>query len=283
MSRNLWPTSLCRRIWDALVEVEPGRRKDAVHEARWLNLLGFALRPGYGLALDDWRVAETWRLVQGKLVHPTAACRMEGWILWRRLGGGLLAGQQQALAEPVFGPMRGLHRLLVEGKGRGGDFTFAAHETSEIWRLLGALELLPLVLKIELGDMLLDLLPKRKMEGVRPAMVWAVGRIGTRVPLYGPLNTVVPPETAAAWIRRLLDASGGDAAAPLAVMQLARRTGDRYRDIPEKLRDAALRWLTAEHAPAHFLELVRSGGRLDREEQGMIFGESLPKGLRLGP
>jgi len=289
MSRNLWPTSLCRRIWDALVEVEPGRRKDAVHEARWLNLLGFALRPGYGLALDDWRVAETWRLVQGKLVHPTAACRMEGWILWRRLGGGLLAGQQQALAEPVFAPMRGLHRLVVEGKGRGGDFTFAAHETSEIWRLLGALELLPLVLKIELGDMLLDLLPKRKMEGVRPAMVWAVGRIGTRVPLYGPLNTVVPPETAAAWIRRLLDASGGDPpvagtpAAPLAVMQLARRTGDRYRDIPEKPRDAALRWLTAEHAPAHFLELVRSGGRLDREEQGMIFGESLPKGLRLGP
>jgi hypothetical protein len=287
MSRNLWPTSLCRRIWDALVEVEPGRRKDAVHEARWLNLLGFALRPGYGLALDDWRVAETWRLVQGKLVHPTAACRMEGWILWRRLGGGLLAGQQQALAEPVFAPMRGLWRLVVEGKGRGGDFTFAAHETSEIWRLLGSLELLPLVLKIELGDMLLDLLPKRKMEGVRPAMVWAVGRIGTRVPLYGPLNTVVPPETAAAWIRRLLDACGGDPpaagtpAAPLAVMQLARRTGDRYRDIPEKPRDAALRWLTAEHAPAHFLELVRNGGRLDHEEQGMVFGESLPKGLRL--
>ena len=114
-----------------------------IHEARWLNLLGFALRPGYGLAVDDWRVAETWRVVQGKLVHPTAACRAEGWILWRRIGGGLSAGQQQALAEPLLGPIRGLHRQLTTGKGRGGDFSFPPHETAEIWRLLGSLELLP--------------------------------------------------------------------------------------------------------------------------------------------
>ena len=86
------------------MEVEAGRRRSPVHEARWLNLLGFALRPGYGLAVDDWRVAETWRIVQGKLVHPAAACRMEGWILWRRIGGGLVAGQQQALAEPLLAP-----------------------------------------------------------------------------------------------------------------------------------------------------------------------------------
>ena len=95
-----------------------------MHEARWLNLLGFALRPGYGLAVDDWRVAETWRIVQGKLAHPTAACRVEGWILWRRVAGGLSAGQHQALAEPLLGPVRGLHRSLMTGKGRGGDFAF---------------------------------------------------------------------------------------------------------------------------------------------------------------
>jgi len=27
--------------------------------------------------------------------------------------------------------------------------------------------------------------------------------------------------------------------------------------------------------------LVRSGGRLDREVQGLVFGEALPKGLRI--
>ena len=282
MNRNAWPTSLCRRLWDALIENEAGRRKSTVHEARWLNLLGFGLRPGYGLAVDDWRVAETWRLVQGKLVHPSASSRLEGWILWRRIGGGLLAGQQQALAEPLLGPIRGMHRLVVGGKGRGGDFGFQPNETAEIWRLLGSLELLPVSLKIELGEILLDLLPKRKMEAVRPAIVWAVGRLGARTPLNGPLNTVVPAETAGHWLKQLIDAFGGDPVGSLAVMQIARKTDDRYRDLSQKQRDAAAAYLLKENAPSHFMTLVQSGGSLDREEQGLVFGEALPKGLRLG-
>jgi hypothetical protein len=35
------------------------------------------------------------------------------------------------------------------------------------------------------------------------------------------------------------------------------------------------------HAPAHFITLVREGGLLDTEEQNLIFGEALPKGLRI--
>src|SRR5437762_5082389 len=90
--RHEWPPSLLRRIWEDLMELEAGRRKSAQHEARWLNLLGYALRPGYGLALDDWRVGETWKTVQGKLVHSAATSRTESLILWRRLAGGLTQG-----------------------------------------------------------------------------------------------------------------------------------------------------------------------------------------------
>ena len=99
--RTEWPTSLLRRIWESLMSLKEGRRKTPAHEARWLNLLGFALRPGYGLAVDDWRVAETWRHVRGKLVHAGAS-RAESLILWRRISGGLSTGQQKALAEPVL-------------------------------------------------------------------------------------------------------------------------------------------------------------------------------------
>ncbi len=74
MTRNSWPTSLCRRIWEALMEREAGRRRSAVHESRWLSLLGFALRPGYGLAVDDWRVAQTWTALQGKLRTRRPVC-----------------------------------------------------------------------------------------------------------------------------------------------------------------------------------------------------------------
>lgn len=280
MNRKLWPTSLLRRIWETLMEVEPGRRRSQVHEARWLNLLGFSLRPGYGLAVDDWRVAETWRALQGNLFHPNVMCRTEWWILWRRIAGGLAAGQQQALADPVLGPIRGLHRQLTTGKGRS-EFGFGSHEAAEIWRMLGSLELLSVATKIELGAMLLELLPKKRLEPNRPAILWAIGRVGARQPLYGPLNTVVPVDNVSDWLRRLMQSGSDSPEALLAVMQMARRTGDRYRDIPDKLRDTVGVWLERNGAAGHFLELVRQGGQLDTEEQGLVFGEALPKGLRI--
>jgi hypothetical protein len=281
MNRRLWPVSLLRRIWETLMEAEPGRRRSQLHEARWLNLLGFALRPGYGLAVDDWRVAETWRTIWGKLIHPAVMCRAEWWILWRRIAGGLSAGQQQALADPLIGMLRGLYRQMTGGKGRGTAIALGSHESAEAIRLLGSLELLPVDVKIELGNMLLDLAPRRKIEAVRPAVLWAVGRLGARLPVYGPLNGVVPPETIAKWLQRLIDTSDDDPVRQLAVMQLARRTDDRYRDLPERARAKILAWLEKQEAPTHFVELVRDGGQLDTEEQGLVFGEALPKGLQI--
>ena len=136
-------------------------------------------------------------------------------------------------------------------------------------------------LKIELGNIVLDLLPKRKMEPVRPAMAWAVGRLGARMPVYGPLNTVVPVDVVRDWLTRLMDSYGEDPSSQLAVMQMARRTEDRYRDVSEKLRRKVLDWLELEEAPDHFVQLVRDGGQLDDREQGLVFGEALPNGLRL--
>ena len=61
---------------------------------RWLNLAGFCLRPGYGLAVDDWRVAQMWRLFPREVVHDrNELVRAEWWILWRRVAGGLSAGE----------------------------------------------------------------------------------------------------------------------------------------------------------------------------------------------
>jgi hypothetical protein len=276
-----WPMSVLRRIWEALVENEAGRRRSPAHEARWLNLLGYALRPGYGLALDDWRVAETWRLLQGKLVHGAAMCQHEWWILWRRIAAGLAAGQQQALADPLLAPIRGLHKRLTTGKGAGGDLSFGESESVEVWRLLGSLELLPLPTKIELGNLLLDVLPKRKMEPVRPAVLWTLGRVAARVPVYGPLNVVVGNESVEDWVVRLLDLSPDDALASWTLMQMTRRTGDRYRDVPEKTRSRAIEWLKAHDAAEHLIKLVAEGGQLELAEQSQAFGEALPKGLRI--
>lgn len=279
--RREWPTSLLRRLWEALMEVEAGRRRSATHEARWLNLLGFSLRPGYGLALDDWRVAETWRVLQGKLAHPAPICRAEWWILWRRIAGGLLAGQQQALAAPLLGPIRAMHRQMTTGKGKGGSFSSSSHEASEVWRFLGSLELLNLETKAEMAEMILDLLPRPKMQPVRSALAWTLGRVAARVPVYGPLNTVPRATTVSKWLERVFDVLVDEPMLSFAAMQMARRTGDRYRDISDDLRKDVLNWLTEQQASAHFLELVREGGVLEGDEQSLIFGEALPKGLRI--
>ena len=281
--RDQWPPTLLRRIWELLMEVEAGRRRSEAHEARWLNLVGYALRPGYGMAVDDWRVAETWRRLQGKLLHPTPACRIEWWVLWRRIAGGLAAGQQQALADPLLAPLRAVYRQLTTSKqpGKAADLPFGVHEQAEIFRLLGSLERLPLALKVELGTVLLELLGRKKWQDCRGAILWAIGRLGARQLTYGPLHLVVPPEKAAEWVDRLLNGPADDPNLALALMQLARRTDDRYRDLPEKNRRTVLQWLAEHKAPEHFLVLVRDGGLLETEEEGLIFGESLPIGLRL--
>ena len=280
LDRNEWPMSLLRRIWEKLMDHQPGRRKSAEHEARWLNLLGFALRPGYGLAVDDWRVSETWRIVQGKLVHSTAGARTESWILWRRIAGGLSSGQQRAIADPLLAAVRSLHRRTTAGKG-STDVGFTPQQSIEMWRLLGGLELLPVGDKTELGDKLIDLMSKKSMQPARAAMVWALGRCGARQPLYGPLNTVVPAETATRWLEKLLGTRDPGDLEAFSAMQLARRTGDRYRDLEDKLRREVVDWMQSVSAPPHLVHLVQEVGTLDREEQGRAFGESLPKGLRV--
>jgi molecular chaperone DnaK (HSP70) len=278
LQRSEWPPSLLRELWETTLEFEPGRKLSPAHEARWLSLLGFALRPGYGLAVDDWRVAQTRRLVTA-LLHNNPTCRAEWWILWRRIAGGLPAGQQRALAQPLMADVRATHRALA--KGRGADSRPGSHEAAELWRLLGSLELLTVSDKRELGNMLLDLGPREKIAAVQNGAIWALGRVGARAPLYGPLNTVVPVEIVSTWIERLMKLRQGTEMSPLALMQLARKTGDRYRDVSEKVRREVVAWLKQRQAAPHLAQLVEEGGELEEAEQGLIFGESLPQGLRV--
>lgn len=279
--RHEWPTSLLRRIWESLLKCEAGRRKSPLHESRWLNLLGYALRPGYGLAVDDWRVAETWRTVQGKLAFAAPTSRTESLILWRRIAGGFTAGQQQAIAEPLLAQVRALHRRHVATGAKGADPAFSAHEGVEVLRLLGSLELLPVATKQELGKLLVELLPKKKLEQLRPALAWTIGRLGARMPVYGPLNTVLPASGVGPWLDALTQLPSPDAQVQFAIVQLARMTGDRFRDLPPEARTKVLAWLEAIQAGEHARMLVRETGALTAEEQTRVFGESLPKGLRI--
>jgi hypothetical protein len=304
MRRETWPSSMLRRFWEAQMQVESGRQCSPSHEARWLNLAGFALRPGYGMAVDDWRIAQTWRLFQGRVKHArNEMCRAEWWILWRRIAGGLEAGQQKALAEPLSAALRARLRSIQAAQQKGGprvvrastgpgvDFRFGMNESAEIWRLLGSLEWLDVAMKIDIGYLAFDLGLRRGPDAVREACVWALGRLGARVPVYGPLNTLVPVETAEQWTWQLLELAADATlarrvgelprSAMFTMVQLVRLTGDRYRDVSDELRDAVQHWLSTRKSPAHFITLVTEGGKLQEDEQVMVFSESLLPGLKI--
>ncbi len=265
-----WPLPLLRELGEALLDLAAARERGAVVEARWYNLLGFCLRPGFGAAMDDWRVGRAWKMHQHKIRHPrNEACRAEWWILWRRVAGGLTPPQQKTLAAPLLAD---LHR---RGLSAGG------HETAEILRLLASLEHLAAADRVALGDAMLDGLMERRNRSERKARIWSLGRLGSRAPVYGPLNSAVPPEAAARWLGTLCRDAADEDETPPAVMQLARRTGDRYRDLPADARDRALRLLASARAPDHWRRLVETGGELDAEEQARALGDRLPAGLSL--
>ncbi len=283
IGRSDWPSSLMRALWEVMLEVEAARKLSDQHEARWLNLAGFCLRPGYGLAVDDWRIAQMWKLYPGRVIHArNELVRAEWWILWRRLAGGLAAGQQQTLAQPILGALRDRIRMPGSGgRNREPAYQFLPHETAEVWRCLGAMELLSQEVKAELATLLLDLLSRDRPGQIHEAALWAIGRIGARVPIYGPLNALMPAEAVESCLLRLMELKHNHPTAQFAAVQLARKTGDRYRDLSEPTRAATLQWLAAHAAPPHYVELVRAGGNLAEEEQKAAFGEVLPKGLRI--
>jgi molecular chaperone DnaK (HSP70) len=281
LPRGQWPATMLRAWWSALVELEPVRHRSAPHEQRWLHLLGYCLRPGFGIALDDWRVAETWKWSHAGPVHYTHdMVRAEWWIVWRRLAGGLTSGQQTALAGPLLAAMKSLFGGKPKVRILNRDVRLADHETVELLRLLALLERLPQERRRAFGDAWLARLTAGGLNRThQQAAYWGLARLGAREPLYGPVNCVVAAESAGHWIETLGQLQDPPREAAATLMTLARRTGDRYRDVPPAIREFVLERLKAWQAPAHYSELVRTGGTLDANEEAQAFGDQLPSGL----
>ncbi len=146
-------------------------------------------------------------------------------------------------------------------------------------RLAGSLERIGVDLKIEVAGWLLQRLHKPS-ESVETW--WAVGRLGARVPFYGSSHQVVPRDVAAAWLQPLFSLDWKVVGpAPLAATLIARRSGDRERDLEPELRDKVVARLHGAGAPVTWIHMVEEIAELDNADEQRIFGDSLPPGLRL--
>jgi hypothetical protein len=271
--KDAWSFTMLRALWEPLRELRGGRGKSAAHEARWMNLVGYTLRPGFGYPLDDWRVKETWRLFNAGLVHDKDdPCKLEWWILWRRVSGGLTRTQQDEIYKRVAPHFLPTFAKKADRKPPGQQ------EAAEMWRCVASMERIPAKAKAELGDVLIAQLEKKKAS---EHALWALGRLGARVPLYGPTEGVVARGRAEKWLERLMALEWKGEAYALAAAELARASGDRARDLDEGVRRRlAERLKNAPDGERLARVVLEPTARQEREER-LAFGDSLPSGLRL--
>lgn len=280
IARRDWSPTLLREMWRFLMDHQAYRKISAEHESRWLNMVGWCLRPGFGLAADDWRVNSTWRSVHNKLLHRTSMNASETIVLWRRIAGGFTPGQQRALFQDCWARVR---PVLAGGTQSQTSNTNVA---IELMRLVGSLEWLTMDEKSTVAEQILQSFGRKRLEAIHGPLLWSLGRLGSRTPVYATLQQVVSASRVQSWVEKLLKLDEAWIAkntgmVSLCLMQMTRRTDDRYRDVPSLLRERVAAQLAQLGSPALHMDLILRGGGLDQASEDSIVGESLPLGFRL--
>ena len=270
-----WTLPVLRELWAALHAGQARRRRSAEHERMWLSLTGFALRPGFGAPLDGWRAAETFRAFGEGLQFQAEPHNWQAWwILWRRVAGGLAQGAQERVLDAVLPFLAPADPRRPRPKVTG----VREEAVDEMVRLAASLERVDPGRKRAAGE---AVLARAAREGPSPHLLWAMGRLGARVPFHGGSHACVGPEVAEGWLERLLALPVRRAELSFAVAQLARMSGDRARDVSPDARAAALEALAEGRAPEALVRQVREPVALAAAEEVRVFGESLPAGLVL--
>jgi len=264
--RDSWPLSAIRQLGDTLIEVAVGRKKSARHEMRWLNLSGFCLRPGFGAPGDDVRVNRLRTIASNNLAFvDDLQCQVGALVLLRRIAGGIDASEQHALyrkhTSPPGSKKKRINRQLEYEK----------------WRLLANLEHLQASIRAPLGHELVAKIRKEPEDAIQLCL----GRLGARIPLYGPLHSVVEPQIAGEWLKVLLNLSTFTAVTGSAIVLIARRTDDPSRDIDEAIREQAISRLMALGTAEETIQLLSKYIPPERSDAIRTFGESLPPELQV--
>ncbi|MCK5696184.1 MAG: hsp70 family protein [Desulfobacula sp.] len=269
--KSNWPLSFLRNIADKLIELENTRTYSASHEARWLNLTGFCIRPGFGDAFDEERVRKLWKIyLAGLKFEKTVQNRLEWWIFIRRIAAGMKAGQQRQFFQDISS-------LLF--KGKSSKTKISPQEQVELWMAAGNMERLLVKDKVVLAKCLLPILkPGQKQDN----MFWTLSRLGARELLYGSVERVVPAKEVIKWINQVMKKTWqkNDPIENM-IVQVSRKTGDRTRDIDQENVLRIIDWMHERKAKDFFIRVINEKIDMAVQEKNAQFGEKLPAGLVL--
>ena len=267
--RGEWGAPILRRMADLLLQHIEWRAATPAHEARWLNLAGFALRPGTGRIGDELRIRNAWKLWKpGPLAAKNASVQQNWFIFWRRLSGGLSAGQQEQLAGS-------LARELMPKDGKPpvkkGDQT-----ALEQWRCIASMERMSPSFKLKCLQAFLNAAAK-----LEDASFWPVARFMERIPLHGTEDAMIPASKLEPQAKLLLEYLLTAKQPRLALLALAAaitHTGVRTIDLSDGFRKKSLDILKQRNAPEDWLQALQSD-KVANSFMTDLRGDSLPLGL----
>jgi molecular chaperone DnaK (HSP70) len=270
-----WSPSILRQLWEELLNQAPKRKRSPEKEMRWWNLAGFFLRPGYGFPMDDFRMKELWKIIlNGQPMEGSIECKIQKWICYRRIAGGLNKGQQTQLAADLFLQLYNKQKGRIEIKSKGELYHF-----QEKLRALASMELLEIPLKVKLGE---ALIVRMKSGEATATEFWALARIGARHLAYGSLANVVPRDVCSQWVETLLQVKNPeDVQLPFIIGQLARKTELRELNLKQDLLDKIIAHYQDTPHKERLRALLFEKSHLTADEQDQIFGDHLPLGISI--
>jgi hypothetical protein len=200
------------------------------------------------------------------MVHPKEKrVEMQWHLLWRRVAGGLNTERQNRILKKILPQLQGRDIL------------------PETVYLAGSLERLHPDRKEELVKIFTSGLRRPGIK-TREPYARSLGRLLSRVPLYGGPETVLSPERVEAFFEQIrgLDWSDPDFA-PLNPLfaQAARRTDRRGVDIADHVRSGLIEKMKQSGARREEIRVVRETVPVEYADRERQFGESLPSGLIL--
>jgi hypothetical protein len=267
LPRYEWNAALLRSLFPALNERTTGRMLSAEHEEAWLTLAGFVLRPGFGFAQDRLRMDELWRLRDAKLCYPGKRSKVQEYILWRRVAGGLNTERQELLLAGEYNAIR---------TGRASP---------ELVRLAGSLERLSGETKAELiRTFIAQVLQRIEVKQHCAPYLAALGGLLKRAPLYAGPETAVTPELVA---HAYASFQPFDWSEPELLelhnlfLSAARVVDDRNLDVPKSLRNQIARKLESVGVAPLRTATIKAFMPVGRTDRTDLYGEALPPGLVL--
>jgi molecular chaperone DnaK (HSP70) len=268
LPKSEWNVVLVRSLWSTLQQCMPCREMSAEHEEAWLIVAGFLLRPGFGAALDDVRIDGLWTLRETGLCYPAKMVKLQEYILWRRVAGGLSRERQESILAPELATIRQSENPPPELVLLAGSFERISHEA-----------------KTEFVSRFIDAAAALAAENKHLAhYLAALGNLLNRTPLYAGPETVLSPDLVERAFERLArqDWAGPKLTELQALfLRAARVVNNRSLDLPKPVRNRIADKLEKSGVPAAKTISIKEYVPMERSDRVSLFGESLPHGLIL--